>query len=399
MAFPGAWALIPAGGAALVILARNPAGLGLILTNPFARYIGLISYSLYLVHWPVLVFLRRQHAELDPSTASVALLTIFFLSALQYHLVETPLRQPLGRKKAPLSAPGAFSRTALGALAGALVVIAGAIVVLTSGGFPSRYPETVYRIASLTRQDVMLPRRASRDLLCGAQQSGTICGKIDPSRLNILVLGDSMAIDGLNIFQAAFPEANYLISEHGGCPMLLSLENIGHSYDGCDSLNKKRMADISRLNGEFDFIILSQRLNVERIAVMEQTVKEFARSGARIIVLGVGPAFRADLAPLIAEHGTMEEIESAIQKYSITSDYVVDDRLAPVVRELRGVYVQRRPFFCQDNGRCRVVMRDGSPLSFDQHHLSLQASNEFGRYLRRTQPNLLTLREASSDSN
>ena len=56
--FPAPWALLPVTGAALVIAAgvgREPALR--FLCNPASVYVGNISYSLYLVHWPVIVIL------------------------------------------------------------------------------------------------------------------------------------------------------------------------------------------------------------------------------------------------------------------------------------------------------------------------------------------------------
>ena len=93
-AFPAPWALLPVAGAALVIAA----GVGVeprfqaFLRNAASTYIGDISYSLYLVHWPVIVF---AGALMDPSPyyylTVVAL--AFGLAIASYHFVENPLRR------------------------------------------------------------------------------------------------------------------------------------------------------------------------------------------------------------------------------------------------------------------------------------------------------------------
>jgi peptidoglycan/LPS O-acetylase OafA/YrhL len=92
--FPAAGALPPVIGAALVIAA----GVGqepeyqAFLRSPVSGYVGDISYSLYLVHWPVIVLLG---ATMDASgsfyVAAVAL--SFSLSIASYHLIENPLRR------------------------------------------------------------------------------------------------------------------------------------------------------------------------------------------------------------------------------------------------------------------------------------------------------------------
>lgn len=58
--FPGVNALLPVAGAALCIYAGRARYLGMVLRNRVAVFIGLISYSLYLVHWPLIVFYKYQ---------------------------------------------------------------------------------------------------------------------------------------------------------------------------------------------------------------------------------------------------------------------------------------------------------------------------------------------------
>jgi peptidoglycan/LPS O-acetylase OafA/YrhL len=90
--FPAPWALLPVTGATLIIAS----GVGgeppqWILRNRASVYVGNISYSLYLVHWPVIVLL----AALMPHgiyfyVAAVAL--TFGLAVASFHFVENPLR-------------------------------------------------------------------------------------------------------------------------------------------------------------------------------------------------------------------------------------------------------------------------------------------------------------------
>jgi peptidoglycan/LPS O-acetylase OafA/YrhL len=92
--FPAPWALLPVVGAALVIVAgvgEEPRWLEF-LRNPVSTYVGDISYSLYLLHWPVIVLVG---ALIDPNIYYyvVVLGLTFGLSIASYHLVENPLRR------------------------------------------------------------------------------------------------------------------------------------------------------------------------------------------------------------------------------------------------------------------------------------------------------------------
>lgn len=98
---PGLAALPPALAAAAVMLGGDGAASRVLLQNPLSVFLGRISYSLCLVHWPVVVFYK--YAVRDPfSAADIAI--VLGLSAglgwLSYRLVEIPFRRAGPRAKA-----------------------------------------------------------------------------------------------------------------------------------------------------------------------------------------------------------------------------------------------------------------------------------------------------------
>jgi peptidoglycan/LPS O-acetylase OafA/YrhL len=90
MQFPAPWAVVPVLATALVIAAGTGAEPRFIwpLTNPVTDYIGNISYSLYLWHFPVIILLGSLVQETSPAFAPTALVMMFGLSALSYRCVE-----------------------------------------------------------------------------------------------------------------------------------------------------------------------------------------------------------------------------------------------------------------------------------------------------------------------
>jgi peptidoglycan/LPS O-acetylase OafA/YrhL len=92
--FPGWWALLPTLGAALMIAAGSRAWLNrVLLSNRFLVWIGLISFPLYLWHWPLLSFARiMQNETPSPEIRVVALLLSAVLAWLTFVLVEKPIR-------------------------------------------------------------------------------------------------------------------------------------------------------------------------------------------------------------------------------------------------------------------------------------------------------------------
>ncbi|PTQ13143.1 acyltransferase [Sphingomonas oleivorans] len=141
--FPGLAALPPCLGAVLIIHSGQHLKDGLaqrILGSPPARFIGLISFSLYLWHWPLIVF--AKYLSIDPLATPVVLLVLtltFVLAYLSWRFVEQPFRHPGGGwTRARIFTFGFASMIA--------AVIFGGSISLAQG-FPGRMPEQVLRIA------------------------------------------------------------------------------------------------------------------------------------------------------------------------------------------------------------------------------------------------------------
>jgi peptidoglycan/LPS O-acetylase OafA/YrhL len=100
--FPGWWALLPTLGAALIIAAGTHAWFNrVVLSSRILVWFGLISYPLYLWHWPLLSFARLVEGGLPSRDVRMAAVALSILLAwLTYRLIEKPFRAPLlGRPK------------------------------------------------------------------------------------------------------------------------------------------------------------------------------------------------------------------------------------------------------------------------------------------------------------
>jgi peptidoglycan/LPS O-acetylase OafA/YrhL len=129
--FPGWWALLPVSGTYLMIAAGPHTWINnkLLATRGLVA-IGLISYPLYLWHWPLLSFVRIVNGTVpSPLAASLAMLLSFVMAWLTYRLVEKPLR--FG-KSAQIKAAVLFVSMAAIGSAGYLIY--------AEGGFAFRNP-------------------------------------------------------------------------------------------------------------------------------------------------------------------------------------------------------------------------------------------------------------------
>lgn len=178
--FPGPAALLPVLGAAAVIHggAGGPTLAGRFLASGPMVYVGLISYSLYLWHWPVIVLAQYLNG-MEPPTRHAGLLLVLslLLAALSYHFVETPWRRPPGVRRRP------GPRQALAFLAFACVFC---VAGLATAGFPQRFDAKVVALDQVRRQP--LPYHEE----CEGRNAGQACRLGAPQAEPAMLLwGDS----------------------------------------------------------------------------------------------------------------------------------------------------------------------------------------------------------------
>ncbi len=94
-AFPGAWALLPVVGGVAFIAANTEhlTSAGKVFRGRPIVFVGLISYSLYLWHWPLLAFLRYFIKEPTRPMIALAVAATVVLATLSWWLVEQPIRK------------------------------------------------------------------------------------------------------------------------------------------------------------------------------------------------------------------------------------------------------------------------------------------------------------------
>lgn len=92
--FPGAWALLPVVGTLLLITSGNSAWINnTFLSHPLLVWVGLISYPLYLWHWPLLAFIRILCGGEPSNSVRISIIFVSFVMAwLTYKFIETPIR-------------------------------------------------------------------------------------------------------------------------------------------------------------------------------------------------------------------------------------------------------------------------------------------------------------------
>ena len=216
MPFPGLTAIPPVLGAALILHAGEthvPSTMSRILSNTSLRFVGLISYSLYLWHWPIIVFSRYYWIELTPMIMAAILIASIGMATLSWRFIEAPFRG----KNAWLDRPQLFRITAgiigLGALLG---------ITIGQNGLPERVPADIRRIAEKSTHQG--PNRDCGGIYRQRRTIDNLCllGQKGPAP-EILLVGDSHAeAIAASVFEAAGAsnQAGYQITDTGYRPLL-----------------------------------------------------------------------------------------------------------------------------------------------------------------------------------
>lgn len=153
--FPGLAAAVPTLGTAAILWSES-AGLtpfGRMLSFGPLRFVGLVSYSFYLWHWPVLSLTRCAIGEeLSPLAAGSALTVSFGLAILSWRFVETPFRRPSPTtSRRTVLVRGLLASVAIGSLGG---------VIWLSRGLPARWDRETIRFVTGNRGSrALLPAR------------------------------------------------------------------------------------------------------------------------------------------------------------------------------------------------------------------------------------------------
>jgi peptidoglycan/LPS O-acetylase OafA/YrhL len=209
--FPGVNAVAPVLGSALLVWPRPDNWSGRILATAPLRWLGLISYSLYLWHWPIIVMFRHWGNSATPTAAEAACLAVaaVALAWMSWRFIEQPFRQ---RGRPVISIP--IGITAAGATA------ALAFVVIAHQGFEGRVGPGIKAMSSL---GVMWQWHCPRlKQIQGLDRPYCEFGAPwDKSAVKAIVWGDSHAEHMAPIIESAANDKNASFLLYRECPAAL----------------------------------------------------------------------------------------------------------------------------------------------------------------------------------
>lgn len=404
-AFPGFNALYPVLGTALILYAGSGLPLGAtqpslinrLLSLRLLVFLGLVSYSLYLWHWPLLVFARlyalRQLTLVETWGVIAASL---LLAIVSWRYIERPFRGDRALLTRRILFTGAGGVMAAAAAFG--------IAVHISGGFPGRVPEKLLRIAEIGNEVSPFYRDCSY-IEPQEVRAGQLCrvGAIENTPPSFIVWGDSHALAAVSGIDRAAKSAGQsgLFAYYIGCPPMTGIRRMDKSESHwCRDFNDAVMEQI-----ESHDAITSAVLVARWALYSEGTGYGYVKGKSYIAddeTVEGGPAeikrvFRSGLERTVAQlHGLdktvfimtqIPEVKWLVPEVMSRGVYLERD---VDIRPRFDAYRQRQAFATEtfeaiaqsypvemlrpherlcDNNHCRIAV-DGRPLYRDDDHLS-----------------------------
>lgn len=383
--YPAWYALIPCVGAGLVIAAgcgasnnanRGPmpapitGALNHLLGLAPVQMLGAISYSLYLVHWPMAALF--QYGLMRKPEGAEPWVMLGFSVALAYVLwrwVELPFLKPARRLRAP-------TRWLLaGGMLGALGVGAGLVL---SQGVPSRFPDyasppiagqEIWGIAPCFHEDLAKPLVWNAKACVRVHADAT--GALGAGNRRILLWGDSFAahyVPGL-IADGGRLQVDVLQYTFAGCPPILAFDSL--SRPGCAPSNAAVPAFVQEQH--IAQVVLAARWSdvpAHTRARLPETLARLRSLGVAVVVIGQSPQFASDVRRLDYVSG---QSRRAIGMLPVSFDRAINAQLAAAVAKVAGVvFVDPMPALCP--GASCLYRQGANWLYADYGHFSKAGS-------------------------
>jgi peptidoglycan/LPS O-acetylase OafA/YrhL len=398
--FPGAAALLPCVGTAAIIWAGS--GGHNIVGNALARrplvLVGVISYSLYLWHWPLLVFADYVSPGATPVWATALAVSGAVIAALlSWRFVERPFRGHSGL----FTRPGMFRAAGIAMT----VMIAFGITAQLADGWPLRLAPDVRKLMA-GRDD-----HAPLDAPCWnvspqAVATGDLCRTgASTGTPSFLVWGDSHARVLSDVIGAAGERhgRSGLIASRSACAPLLDVrrEDLSERRQ-CMEFNRSVLDFGLARPGITDVILIGrwalltegarylhehgepvylsdsqskERSFAENRRVFERglsaTVARLTAAGKRVWIMGPVPEVGWDVPGTLARgarFGRTVDIAPTMAQFTARQAFVLAT-LDGLAGSHGATLIPVHPWLC-DSKRCGVVSDDGRPLYFDTNHLS-----------------------------
>ncbi len=371
--FPSAYTLMPTVGTVLIIVfANSGCWVHRLLSLKAFVGIGLISYSAYLWHQPILAFVKyRFMGQADDLVLLVLCLSVFPLAYFTWRFIEQPFRN-----KQKVSRVFIFSASTVGALAFMSLGFQGFI----TKGFENYYFEhraNAQQVHYLSYQNFAKTKAFVDGYRLGtcffnSDLSSTLdkesCLTMSKDKPNYLLVGDSHAAHLAQAF--ANKGINLLQATANGCRPLKPYEG----EEICRDLIKDIFENFIP-NHKIDGLILSGRWHETDLIRFGETFNWLLRQDIDILIIGPTVEYYRNLPEVLARKEVKTDRIAISDGVIKTKRFKVDRQLKSIIERYQGKvnYLSLIDLLC-DNKSCQTTTNDDIPLVWDYGHYTLEGA-------------------------
>jgi peptidoglycan/LPS O-acetylase OafA/YrhL len=395
---PGAWTSILLLSTGILLLFGNTDARLNPLNLKVFRFIGLRSYTIYLVHWPLIVFLQERNYMDDLSFGSAILIVGLgiALASFVYKFYEMPFRHGNFSDKNVIKILGPTAATTLivslfvlnpsvaspnpsvaspnPSVASPNPSVASPNPSVASPNPSVASPNPVTRSNFFTSSEIeqgINERFGPLHNICN-KKTWEKCYEPSSNSLNVLVIGDSHSIDALNAMESLYPGFDYSLSSGPGCnPNKNWGKLVPRTYPGyleCLKFNEDKWFNPNYLK-QFDLIVINILYGVKENFENQVDYLEFLNKVGvkKVIIFGGLFTFSTPLPDLIKSYGFDQR---KIKEFAIDTAFG-DKSIELTSQKFDYFYVNKKEQFCSAS-QCDFWLKDGTPMTWDRHHLSLE---------------------------
>ena len=363
--FPGIGAIPPvAATAALLSIGSHGSSLAnRALGLKPAVWVGLISYSLYLWHWPVIVLMKQwlPAAWLRMPDRVSALVIMLILAITSWWLIERPFRASRVSNRMIWWFSG---------LSAALLVLAGAGLIFAKG-IPQRFPPEIAQLAGWLdgrgRNDgdaCFIGLRAPPGPLISPS-----CLERDATRPNVLILGDSHSDNLRSGLERRYPDINFMQAGAAGCNV--TLEPAEADTHTCRAFKEYVFGKLLT-DDPPSHVLLSLFWSEDAPRMIKPTIDWM--KARRINVIIAGPMTRYELPlPQVLAISKLRGDPNLPDRMRIPGGHDADARFAAFADAQGLGYMSSYSAMCP-NDKCILEIKPGQPVMYDSNHLSEHGS-------------------------
>lgn len=336
--------------------------------------IGLMSYSLYLWHWPILVFAKLcLFDQLTPGMSLALLAAIFCLSFLSWKFVEVPMRR--GDRFWPLRS----QRFAVTVFAVTALSLAGTSLVITDG-LQATLSQSSASLTNLNK-DYSPVRERCHANGAGAESFAKTCLLGSADGRDIIVFADSHGAELSFALGEIGERTGWRVRQvtASGCPPALNFNTklrpscSVHVEKMLAALVAERPATIV-VTAFFSEWTMDHR-NAPFWPGFTEVVGRLRGAGHRVIIIGGTPRHpSSSLPPALARWAKFGNNPST---YTFHIDQAqaasIDRRIKTIADQFGASYVPLLGYLCGAGDRCRGY-QNGQALYFDDNHISLSTA-------------------------